>query len=73
MWAEDASCLHETSSKTGRPARPNLTVGLEAFYHHIPLSLILPEVPEELFLLGIILVAPPQASLHGTKAVESLP
>ena len=60
-------------SKACRPPRPYLTVGLEALYHHLPLGLVLPEVPEELFLLGIILVAPPQTSLHGAKAVESLP
>jgi hypothetical protein len=34
-------------SKARRSSRPDLTVGLEAIYHHIPLGLILPEVPEE--------------------------
>jgi hypothetical protein len=42
-----ASHLRETPSKTRRPACPNLAVGLEALYHHFPLGLILPEVPEE--------------------------
>jgi hypothetical protein len=28
-------------------ARPDLAVGLEAIYHHLPLGLILPEVTEE--------------------------
>src|SRR5215207_7208917 len=48
-----ASYLRETSSKTRRSSRPDLTVGLEAIYHHLPLGLVLPEVPEELFLLGL--------------------
>ena len=42
-------------SKALRPARPYLAVGLEAIYHHFPLSLILPEVSEELFLLRMVL------------------
>jgi hypothetical protein len=25
-----------------RPSRPDLAVGLEAFYHHLPLGLVLP-------------------------------
>jgi hypothetical protein len=58
LWKEagDASYLSETTSKTRRPASPDLTVGLEAIYHHIPLSLILPAVTEELFLIRIILI-----------------
>ena len=49
LWrkAEDASYLRETSSKTRRPPRPDLTVGLEAFYDHIALGLVLEEVTEE--------------------------
>src|SRR5215208_4536344 len=43
----DASCVRETSSKTCRSSRPDLTVGLEAFYNHVPLSLVLEEVTEE--------------------------
>jgi hypothetical protein len=43
----DASYLREASSKTLRPSRPDLTVGLEAFYHHLPLGLILPQIPEK--------------------------
>ena len=39
----DASYLLEATSETLRPARPHLAVGLEALYHHIPLSLILPK------------------------------
>jgi hypothetical protein len=31
-----------------------LTIRLEAFYHHLPLRLVIPEVSEGLFLLGII-------------------
>ena len=60
-------------SKTRGPAPPDLTVGLEAIYHHIPLGLVLPEVPKELLLFTVILADPLQASLHEAKAVESLP
>jgi hypothetical protein len=56
-------------SKAWRPSRPDLTVGLEAFYYHIPLSLILPEVTEELFLIRIILADPLQTSLYPTLHV----
>lgn len=41
-----------------RPPRPDLTVGLKAFYHYIPLGLVIPEVPEESLPLRIILVDP---------------
>jgi hypothetical protein len=34
-------------SKAWRPSGPDLTVGPEAFYHHLPLGLILEEGPEE--------------------------
>jgi hypothetical protein len=43
----DASYLRETSSKTLRPSRPDLTVSLKTFYHHLPLGLVLPEIPEK--------------------------
>ena len=43
----DDSYLRETPSKTRRPACPDLAVGLEAIYHHLPLSLVLEEVTEE--------------------------
>jgi hypothetical protein len=56
MWVEDASYLRETSSKVRRSSRSHLTVGLQAFYHHLPLGLILPKVPEEQFLIRIILI-----------------
>ena len=29
-----------------RSSRPDLTVGLEAFYHYLPLGLVLPQVTE---------------------------
>ena len=69
-------------SKAWRPSCPNLTVGLRALYHHISLSLVLPEVPEELFLLGVVLSNSLQASLYptiyivwikGQPEVEDLP
>jgi hypothetical protein len=47
MWVEDASYLLEATSKARRSSRPDLTVGLEAIYHHIPLGLVIPEVTEE--------------------------
>jgi len=43
----DDSYLRETPSKTSRPASPDLAVGQEALYHHLPLSLVLEEVTEE--------------------------
>jgi hypothetical protein len=66
MCVEDASNLRDTSSKARRSTRPNLTVGLQAFYHHIPLGLVLPEVTEESFLIRIILSDSFQASLYPT-------
>jgi hypothetical protein len=54
---EDASHLLETSSKACRSSRPHLAIGLQAFYHHLPLGLILPKVTEESFLIRIILIA----------------
>jgi hypothetical protein len=52
-----------------RSPRSDLAVGLEAFYHHIPLGLVIPEVPEELFLIRIILTDPLKASLYPTLYV----
>ncbi len=46
-----------------RPPRPDLTVGLKAFDHQIPLGLVLPETPEEPLLLGVVLTDPLQAAL----------
>jgi hypothetical protein len=62
--------LRETSSKTRRSSRPDLTVGLEAIYHYLPLGPVLPEVTEELFFIRVILADPLQAGLHEEKAVE---
>ena len=62
----DATYLREPSSKTRRPPRPDLTVGLETFYHHIALSLVLPEVTEEKLLLGMVLTNSFQAPLYPT-------
>jgi hypothetical protein len=41
-----------------RSSRTDLTVRLEAFYHHLTLSLVLPEIPGDLLLFGIILTDP---------------
>jgi hypothetical protein len=57
------------TSKAWRPSRPDLTVGLEAIYHHLPLGLVLEEVTEELFLIWIVLSNPLQASLYPTLHV----
>jgi hypothetical protein len=40
----------------------SLSVSLEAFYHHLPLGLVLPEVPEW-FFLGINISYPLQLAL----------
>ena len=53
----DTSYLGETSSKTRNSPRPYLAVGPEAIYLHLPLSLLIPKVPEESFLIRIILIA----------------
>ena len=54
------------SSKSWRPPYPHLTVGLETFYHKLPLGLVLEEVTEELFLIRVVLADPLQASLYPT-------
>jgi hypothetical protein len=46
------------SNTSGRPPHSDLTVRLEAFHHHFPLSLVLPEVPVDLFLLRVVLSYP---------------
>jgi len=38
----DASYLLEATSKTLRPTRPHLAVGLEAIYYNLPLGLVFP-------------------------------
>jgi hypothetical protein len=66
MWVEDASYLCDTLSKSQRPARPYLTVGPEALYHHIPLGLVFPEIPKDLFLIWIVLTNSLQTSFYLT-------
>jgi hypothetical protein len=51
-------------SVSGRSARPDLTVCLEGLKHRLPLSLVLPQVPEQLLLVRILLADPFQALLH---------
>jgi hypothetical protein len=36
-------------------ARPDLTVGLKAFYHQHSLGLVLPEGPDRLLLIRVVL------------------
>src|SRR5687767_2532238 len=48
-------------SKAWRPPRPDLTVGLETIFDHIPLGLVLEEVTEELFLLRLVLAGAPRS------------
>jgi hypothetical protein len=50
------------------PSLPH-NLSLEAIYHHLPLSLVLPEIPEDLFLLWVVLsdslkAAPTQPSMY---------
>ena len=52
--------------KNWRSSRPDLTVGLEALYHHLPLGLVFPEVTEESLLLGMVLSNSFQAPLYPT-------
>jgi hypothetical protein len=49
---------------------PDLAVGLEAFYHHLPLSLVLQEVAEDLFLIRVDLSYPlwPRPSLDSPQS-----
>jgi hypothetical protein len=65
-----SSDLRESISKPRRPPHPYLTVSLEAIYHHLPLGLVLPEIPEEL-LLGIIYLIPTHP--EATKEALLLP
>ena len=55
MWPQRSVSL--------RPPRPDFAVGLEAFYHHIPLGLVLPKISEESLVFGVVLSDPPQAAL----------
>jgi hypothetical protein len=57
---------------TRRSSRPDLTVGLQALYHHLPLGLVLQEVTQELFLLGIVLTNSLHTSLYPTIYVPLL-
>jgi hypothetical protein len=65
-----------------RPPGPDLAVGLEGFDHHLPLGLVLPEVSEEPFLVGVVFAYALQAALYepidvgrveGQTQVEDLP
>ena len=56
-------------SKTWRSSRPHLAVGLQTFYHHLLLGLVLPKVSEDPFLIWIVLTDPFQASLDPTLDV----
>jgi hypothetical protein len=50
--------LGSLPQKTRRPPPPDLTIRLEAFYHHLTLGLFLPEIPEGLFLIRSVLTDP---------------
>ena len=56
-------------SKTRKPPPPDLAVRLEAFYHHLLLSLVVPEVSEDLFLFWVVLAYPLNVALHETLYV----
>ncbi len=55
-----------------RLPRPDLTVGREGLCHHLPLGLVLEEVPEEPLLLGVILPYAPKTALHETLDVDGI-
>jgi hypothetical protein len=57
------SNLREVILKTCGQTRPDLYFDLEAVEHHLPLGLVLPEVPKEPFLFGVVLADPLQAAL----------
>jgi hypothetical protein len=40
------------------PSPPDVTICLEAIYHHLPLGLVFPEMPEYVFLLWVVLSDP---------------
>ena len=63
--------LLQASPKDSEAPHPDLTVRLEAIYHHISLSLILPKIPKELLLIRT--TYPNLASSRGTKEVLLLP
>jgi hypothetical protein len=46
------------------PPRPHLTDRLETIYNHLPLSRVFPEIPEEPFLLWVVLSYPLQAAVN---------
>ena|SRR5215211_5955577 len=56
--------LPQSYLKHPEASPPDLTVCLEAFYHHLPLGLIIPEVPKHLFLIRVTLAYLLQASLR---------
>ena len=47
-----------------RSPRSDLAVGLEAFYQHLPLDLVILEVTEARFPLGVVLADSLQASFQ---------
>ncbi len=57
-------CHVAVGSLTRRFPRPDLAVGLEYLDHHLPLGLVLPEVPEQPFLVGVVLPYALKATLH---------
>jgi hypothetical protein len=60
-------------SKPWRSSRPHLTICLEALYHHLTLGLVLPEkIPEDLFLIRVVLSDSLQAALDEAFPYRSL-
>jgi hypothetical protein len=51
-----------SKSVRGLPLVTSLSA-FEAIYHHLPLGLVIPEVPKESFLLGINISYPLQVAL----------
>jgi hypothetical protein len=55
--------LAKATSKTRKSPLTHLRVSLEAIEYCVPLGLILPEVPKESLLVGVVLTHLLQASL----------
>ena len=60
---EDQSWAYWISTRAVYPP-PHFTVSFEGLHHRLSLRLILPEVPKEVLLFGVVLTYPLQSALH---------
>ena len=60
----DPTYIRNLSLKAPEASHSDLTICLEAIYHYLSLSLVLPEISEYLFLLWVVLSYPLQAALN---------